>query len=144
MQRVSADGPELKMMFTRTSEASAGFAVAEPAATPEDRQSERSEVCRDRAKEKYKMPEDCACRRAAVVRRDPEAGPGAPAGRTGAGSQAAGGAEQSAAKPGPDGRWRPQGGRGRTERQAVHQAGRERRRGATPATATLAAYQADQ
>jgi hypothetical protein len=33
------------------------YAVAEPAATPEDRQSERSEVCRDRAKEKYKMPE---------------------------------------------------------------------------------------
>jgi hypothetical protein len=51
------------------------FAVAEQdAKRPEDRQSERSEVCRDRAKEKYKMPEDCACRREAVVRRNPEAG----------------------------------------------------------------------
>ena len=45
------------------------YAVAEPAATPEDRQSERSEVCRDRAREKYKMPEGLAGRRAAVVRR---------------------------------------------------------------------------
>lgn len=34
-----------------------GFAVAEPAATPEDRQSERSEVCRDREKGKYLLPE---------------------------------------------------------------------------------------
>ncbi|MDP1992857.1 MAG: hypothetical protein Q8K00_17735 [Syntrophales bacterium] len=49
------------------------YAVAEPAATPEARQSERSEVCRDRAKEKYKMPEGRACRREAVVRRGPEA-----------------------------------------------------------------------
>jgi hypothetical protein len=37
-----------------------------------------------------------------------------------------------------------EGGPGRKARQAVHQAGRERRRGATPATATLAAYQTDQ
>jgi len=50
------------------------FAVAEPAAAPEDRQSERSEVCRDRAKEEYKMPEGLAGRRVAVVRPGPEAG----------------------------------------------------------------------
>jgi len=48
-------------------------AVAKPAASPEERQSERSEVCRDRAKEKYNMPEGRAGRRAAVVRRVPEA-----------------------------------------------------------------------
>ncbi len=40
---------------------------------PEDRQSERSEVCRDRALGKYDMPEGRACRREAVVRRGPEA-----------------------------------------------------------------------
>lgn len=51
-----------------------GSAVAEPAATPEDRQSERSEVCRDREKGKYLLPEGWASRRAAVVRRVPEAG----------------------------------------------------------------------
>jgi len=49
------------------------YAGAEPAASPEDRQSERSEVCRDRATEKYKMPEGRACRRVAVVRPGPEA-----------------------------------------------------------------------
>ena len=103
-------------------------AVAEPAATPEDRQSERSEVCRDRAKEKYKMPEGRAGCRAAVVRPGPEAGPGAPAGRTGAGSQAAGRAEQSEAQPGPDGRWRPRGRAG--ENGAA--GGAPSRQGATP------------
>ena len=36
-----------------------------------------------------------------------------------------------------------EGGPGRKARQAVHQAGRERRRGATPATATPDAYQTD-
>jgi len=51
-----------------------GSAVAEPAATPEDRQSERSEVCRDREKGKYLLPEGRAGRRTAVVRRVPEAG----------------------------------------------------------------------
>ena len=40
---------------------------------PEARKSERSEVCRDRAKGKYLLPEGRACRREAVVRRDPEA-----------------------------------------------------------------------
>jgi len=40
---------------------------------PEDRQSERSDVCRDQAKQKYLQPEGRACRREAVVRRDPEA-----------------------------------------------------------------------
>jgi len=115
-------------------------AVAELAATPEDRQSERSEVCRDRAKEKYKMPEGRACRRKAVVRRDPEAGR-EPPGADGRGCQAAGGAERS---PAPTDDGTREGGRGRTARQAVHQAGRERRRGATPATATPDANQADQ
>ena len=50
------------------------LAVAEPAATPEGRQSERSEVCRNREKRKYLLPEGRAGRRAAVVRRVPEAG----------------------------------------------------------------------
>jgi len=115
------------------------FAVAEPAATPEDRQSERSEVCRDRATVKYQMPEGLACRRAAVVRPAPEAGREPLRGGR-ARVQAAGEAAQSAAQPGHDGGGEREGGRGRTARQAVHQAGRERRRGATPATATTAAY----
>ena len=63
-----------KFMLARASGVSAGFAVAEPAAMPEDRQSERSEVCRDREKGKYLLPEGRACRRGAVVRRVPEAG----------------------------------------------------------------------
>ena len=50
------------------------YAVAEPAATPEDRQSERSEVCRDREKGKYLLPEGQAGSRAAVVRRVTKAG----------------------------------------------------------------------
>ena len=37
-----------------------------------------------------------------------------------------------------------EGGPGRKARQAVHQTGRERRRGATPATATPAANRTDQ
>ena len=72
-QRLSADGPEHHRIAAEWS-VRGFYAVAEPAATPEDRQSERSEVCRDRAKEKYKMPEGRACRRAAVVRPAPEAG----------------------------------------------------------------------
>ena len=72
-QRLSADGPELNIVLTRPSGASAGFAVAKPAATPEDRQSERSEVCWDRATGKYGLPEGRAGRRAVVVRRVPEA-----------------------------------------------------------------------
>ena len=47
------------------------FAVAKPAASPRDRQSEHSEVCRDRATGKYRLPEGRAGRRAAVVRRVP-------------------------------------------------------------------------
>ena len=73
------------MMFTRTSEASAGFAVAEPDVTPEDRQSERSEVCRDREKGKYLLPEGrggLAAQRSSGVSRRLR---GAPLGRTGAG-----------------------------------------------------------
>ena len=117
------------------------FAVAEPAASPEDRQSERSEVCRDRARGKYKMPEGRACRRAAVVRPAPEAGREPLSGADGRGCQAAGGAKRS---PAPTDDGTREGGPGRTARQAVHQAGRERRRGATPATATLAANRTDQ
>ena len=100
------------------------YAVAEPAATPEDRQSERSEVCRDRAREKYKMPEGRACRRAAVVRPAPEAGreplrggrARMPSGRRGG------------AQPGPDGRWHPRGRAG--ENGAA--GGAPSRQGATP------------
>ena len=81
------------------------YAVAEPAASPGDRQSERSEVCRDRVTEKFQMPEGRACRRAAVVRPAPEAGreplrggrARMPSGRRGG------------AQPGPDGRWHPRG-----------------------------------
>ena len=116
------------------------YAVAEPAATPEDRQSERSEVCRNRATEKYQMPEGRACRRAAVVRPAPEArreplwGGRArmPCGRRG-------GAQRS---PAPTDDGSREGGPGRKTRQAVHQVGRERRRGATPATAMPAAFPA--
>ncbi|MCX5819850.1 MAG: hypothetical protein NT047_08070 [Deltaproteobacteria bacterium] len=72
---------------------------------PADRQSERSEVCRDRAKEKYKMPEGRACRRAAVVRPAPEAGrEPLRGGRARMPSGRRGGAE-----PGPDGRWHSRG-----------------------------------
>ena len=81
------------------------YAVAEPAATPEDRQSERSEVCRNRATEKYKMPEGRACRRVAVVRPAPEAGrEPLRGGRARMPSGRRGGAE-----PGSDGRWHPRG-----------------------------------
>ena len=81
------------------------YAVAEPAATPEDRQSERCEVCRDRAKGKYQMPEGRACRRAAVVRPAPEAGrEPLRGGRVRMPSGRRGGAE-----PGSDGRWHPRG-----------------------------------
>ena len=62
---------------------------------------------------------------------------GSPSGADGRGCQAAGGAERS---PDPTDDGTREGGRGRTERQAVHQAGRERRRSATPATVTPAAY----
>jgi hypothetical protein len=76
------------------------FAVAEPAASPEDWQSERSEVCRDRAKEKYKMPEGRACRSAAVVRPAPEAGREPLwGGRARLPSGRRGGAQRSAARP---------------------------------------------
>jgi len=100
------------------------YAVTEPAATPEDRQSERSEVCRDRAKEKYQMPEGRACRRAAVVRPAPEAGreplrggrARMPSGRRGG------------AQPGPDGRWRPRGRAGENDEAG----GAPSRKGATP------------
>jgi len=119
------------------------YAVAEPAARPEDRQSERSEVCRDRARKKYRMPEGRAGRRAAVVRPGPEAGREPHRGGR-VRWQAAGEAARSAAQPGHDGRWQPQGGPGRKVRQAVHKAGRERRRGATPATATPDAYRTGQ
>ncbi|MDP1989741.1 MAG: hypothetical protein Q8K00_01865 [Syntrophales bacterium] len=109
-KRLSADGPEHQTKSGRA-ERPLVYAVAEPAATPEDRQSEHSAVCRDRATEKCQMPE----------------------GRRGA--------ERSPATTDDGTR---EGGRGRTARQAVHQAGRERRRGATPATAMLAANRTDQ
>jgi hypothetical protein len=116
------------------------FAVAEPAPTPEDRQSERSEVCRDGQRRSTK------CRRGGPVAAQRSSGlarrqGGSPTGADGCGKP---GGRKGGAKPGPDGRRRPQGGRGRTARQAVHQAGRERRRDATPATAALDAYRIDQ
>ena len=85
------------------------------------------------------------CRRIAPVAAKRSSGAirrqrGSPLGADGRGCQAAGGAERS---PAPTNDGTREGGRGRTERQAVHQAGRERRRGATPATATPAAYLAD-
>ena len=50
------------------------FADAEPSVEkPKDRQSERSDACRDRAKQRRLQPEGRACRREAVVRRGPEA-----------------------------------------------------------------------
>ena len=66
--------PVRKFIFSRMGGASAGFAVAEPSVEkPKDRQSERSEVCRDRAKQRWLQPEGRACRREAVARRGPEA-----------------------------------------------------------------------
>jgi hypothetical protein len=55
-QRQSADGAEHQAIAAERS-VRGFYAVAKPAATAEDRQSEHSEVCRDRAKEEYKMPE---------------------------------------------------------------------------------------
>ena len=66
---------------------------------------------------------------------------GSPCGADGRGKPTAVGAERS---PAPTDDGTREGGRGRTARQAVHKAGRERRRGATPATATPAAYRTDQ
>ncbi|HQM30763.1 MAG TPA: hypothetical protein PLR20_15545, partial [Syntrophales bacterium] len=43
--------------MSRRAERPRGLAVATPAVTPEDRQSEHSEVCRDREKGKYLLPE---------------------------------------------------------------------------------------
>jgi len=65
---------------------------------------------------------------------------GSPSGADGRGCYAARGAARSPATTDDGSR---EGGPGRKARQAVHKAGRERRRGATPATATLAAYQTD-
>jgi len=109
---------------SRPSGASAGFAVAEQAATPEDRQSERSDVCRDQATEKYQMPEGRAGRRAAVVRPAPEAG--REPHRGGRAREADG--RKGGAQPGPDGRRRPRGRAG--EKGAA--GGAPRRKGATP------------
>ena len=100
------------------------YAVAEPAATPEDRQSERSEVCRDRAMEKYKMPEGRAGRRVAVVRPAPEAGREP---HRGGRARAADG-RKGGAQPGPDGRRRPRGRAG--ENGAA--SGAPSRKGTTP------------
>ncbi|MCK9365134.1 MAG: hypothetical protein M0P74_16220 [Syntrophales bacterium] len=84
-------------------------------------------------------PDGRAGRRAAVVRPDQEA-EREPLGADGCGCQAAGGAAHSPATTDNGNR---EGGPGRKTRQTVHQAGRERRRGATPATATPADYRAD-
>ena len=100
------------------------YAVAEPAATPEDRQSERSEVCRDRATEKYRMPEGRACRRVAGVRPAPEAGREPLRG----GRARMPGGRRGGAKPGHDGRWQPRGRAG--EKDAA--GGAPSRQGATP------------
>ena len=100
---------------------------------PEARQSERSEVCRDWAKGKYFLPEGRACRREAVVRRDPEAEREPLRG----GRERVLIARRGGAKRGPKGDCNREGGRGNTGVAAVHKAGEERRFGATPATATL-------
>ena len=87
------------------------------------------------------MPEERAGRRAAVVRPAPEAGREPHrGGRARMPDGRRGGAERSPATT-DDGSC--EGGPGRKTRQAVHQAGRERRRGATPATATPDAYRTD-
>ncbi|MCK9364177.1 MAG: hypothetical protein M0P74_11355 [Syntrophales bacterium] len=116
------------------------YAVAEPAVTPGDRQSERSEVCRDRAKEKYKMPPGRACRRAAVVRPAPEAGREP---RRGGRARMPSG-RRGGAQPGPDGRWQPRGRAG--ENGAA--GGAQSRKGATPrrdpGDCNAAAYRTDQ
>ena len=101
------------------------FAVAEPdARRPENRQSEQSDVCRDRAKGKYKMPEDGACRREAVVRRDPEAGREPHRG----GRARVQSGRRGGAQPGPDGRWQPRGRAGENDAAG----GAPSRKGATP------------
>ena len=99
---------------------------------PEVRQSERSEVCRDRTRGKYLLPEGRACRREAVVRRDPEAEREPQRG----GRERMLIARRSGAKRCTAGDCNREGGRGNTGVAAVHKAGEERRFGATPATAT--------
>ncbi len=88
------------------------------------------------------MPEGRAGRRAAVVRpgRRQQGSPCGADGRGGKRPEGRRGAQRSPATTDDGNR---EGGPGRKARQAMHQAGRERRRGATLATATLAAYLAD-
>ncbi len=115
------------------------YAVAEPAATPEDRQSSLPGP----GKGKYRMPEGRAGRRAAVVRPGPEARR-EPPGADGCGGKRPKGRRGAQRSPATTDDGDREGGPGRKTRQAVHQAGRERRLGATPATATTAAYRTDQ
>ncbi|MBU1183979.1 MAG: hypothetical protein KJ663_02235 [Proteobacteria bacterium] len=117
-------------MFARTSGASEGRGAVRGKAR--SRQSERSEICRDRAKGKYLQPEGRACRREAVVRpaleakREPLRG----------GRERVLIARRGGAKRGPKGDCNREGGWGNTGVAGVHKAGKERRFGAIPATAT--------
>ena len=100
---------------------------------PEARQSERSEVCRDRAKGKYLLPEGRTCRREALVRRDPKAERKPLRG----GWERVLITQRGGAKRGTTGDCNREGGRGNNGVAGVHKAVEERRFGATPATATL-------
>ncbi|MBU1744724.1 MAG: hypothetical protein KJ649_07525 [Proteobacteria bacterium] len=100
---------------------------------PEDRQSEQSDACRDRAKHKVTSAGGSRLSPRSGRQARPGGGEGAPAGRTGAGVNRPTVRPRNAA---PAGDCNREGGRGNTEAAAVHKAGEERRFGATPATAT--------
>ena len=110
--------------MSRPEQSGGGVTATEKKLSARNRQSERSEVCRDRAKQKNKMPEDSPCRREAVVRRDPEAGREPHRG----GRARMPGGRRGGAQPGPDGRWQPRGRAG--DNDAAGSA--PSRQGATP------------
>lgn len=89
---------------------------------------------RQRSRGRGRERETCLVRSVAEGEsRRPRGRAGAPAGRTGAGANRPTVRPRNAA---PAGDCNRKGGRGNTEAAAVHKAGEERRRGATPATAT--------
>ena len=106
-KRVSADGPKHQTIADGRSVRGFMRSRSHPQKSPRPGSRSAAKSAGFRANGKYRLPEGRVCRRAAVVRRDPEAGR-EPLG----------------------------GGRGNTGVAAVHKAGEERRLGATPATAT--------
>ncbi len=118
------------------------YAVAEPAVAPEDRQSEHSDAAGTGQQRSTKCRRDgpgAAQRSSGLARRQQ----GSPTGADGRGCKRPEGRRGAQRSPAPTDDGNREGGPGRKARQAMHQAGRERRRGATPATATPDAYRTD-